>query len=123
EKDGVWFYPLPETIAELSVGDLRELQFSGRKAEYVIGTSKLITEGKLNFDELEEMTDEEVVKKLVSIRGIGPWTAQNYLLFALGRQNLFPMADIGIQNALKRLYKLEQKPTYEQMERYSESWK
>ncbi|WP_449538872.1 DNA-3-methyladenine glycosylase family protein [Ferdinandcohnia sp. Marseille-Q9671] len=122
EVDGSLVYPRPEKIAELTVDDLRELQFSGRKAEYVIDTSKLIATGELRLEDLQGKSDEDVIHTLVKIRGIGQWTAQNFLLFALGRQNLFPMADIGTQNAIKQLYKLEKKPTYEQMEEYSKPW-
>jgi DNA-3-methyladenine glycosylase II len=122
QKDGVWFYPRPETVAALTVEQLRELQFSGRKAEYAIGLSKEITEGRLNLEELAEESDEMVMKKLIKIRGIGPWTVQNFLMFGLGRPNLFPKADIGLQNALKKLYKLEAKPTHEQMDEYMLGW-
>ncbi|WP_436375034.1 DNA-3-methyladenine glycosylase family protein [Cytobacillus sp. BC1816] len=122
ERDGVWFYPLPEKVAELKVEDLRELQFSGRKAEYVIGIAKETASGKLNFDELKSLSDEEIYDKLIKLRGVGPWTVQNFLMFGLGRPNLFPAADIGIQNALKKLYKLEAKPTLEEMETFSKSW-
>ncbi|RFB13469.1 DNA-3-methyladenine glycosylase 2 family protein [Bacillus sp. HNG] len=122
EIEGTWIHPRPEKIAELSVADLRELQFSGRKAEYVIDTSKLIASGELTLSDLRSKSDEGVMETLVKIRGIGKWTAENFLLFALGRPNLFPMADIGIQNAIKKLYNLEKKPTYEQMEEYSKPW-
>jgi len=122
EKDGAWFYPLPEKLAELKVEDLRELQFSGRKAEYVIGIAQEVASGNLNFEELKEKSDEEIFKKLIKLRGVGPWTIQNFLMFGLGRLNLFPVADIGIQNALKKLYQLEAKPTIEQMENFSKGW-
>lgn len=120
--DGVWFYPAPEKVAELDYSDLRELQFSGRKAEYVIDTSKLIAEGKINLEELQNMEDAAILKELVKIRGVGPWTVQNLLLFGLGRPNLFPFADIGIQNALKKHFQLERKPTFEEMEILSKEW-
>ncbi|MBY0122922.1 DNA-3-methyladenine glycosylase [Bacillus sp. S/N-304-OC-R1] len=123
EKEGVWFYPLPEKVAELTVEDLRELQFSGRKAEYVIGIAKEVTAGNLNFERLKTQSDEEIFKQLIKLRGVGPWTVQNFLMFGLGRPNLFPMADIGIQNALKKLYQLEAKPAFEDMESYSKDWK
>ncbi|KAA6447859.1 DNA-3-methyladenine glycosylase family protein [Bacillus swezeyi] len=122
QKDGVWFYPLPETIAKLDYGDLRELQFSMRKSEYVIDTSRMITGGSLNLDELDLLSDEDIMDKLVKIRGIGPWTVQNVLLFGLGRPNLFPMADIGIQNAIKRHFGLKDKPTKEEMLEMSKEW-
>lgn len=121
-KDGVWFYPLPETIAKLDYADLRDLQFSMRKSEYAIDTSRMIAEGILNLDELASLTDEEIMKKLVKIRGIGPWTVQNILLFGLGRPNLFPMADIGLQNAIKRHFGLTDKPTKDEMLEMSREW-
>lgn len=122
EKDGVYFYPQPETVAKLTVEELRELQFSGRKAEYAIGIAKEIAEGKLDLESLRSHTDEEVMAKLIKLRGVGPWTVQNFLMFGLGRPNLFPLADIGLQNALKKLYKLENKPSKEMMEEYIKDW-
>ncbi|MGM0845516.1 MAG: DNA-3-methyladenine glycosylase family protein [Bacillota bacterium] len=121
-KDGVWFYPHPEETAQLQVERLRELQFSQRKAEYVIGVSKEIAEGRLNLEELEKQSDEVILKELVKLRGIAPWTAENYLMFALGRPNLFPKTDIGIQNALKKLYGMDRKPTLSEMDKMSTAW-
>ena len=121
-KDGVWFYPQPETIAEISSDTLRSMKFSQRKAEYIIGISRLAASGELNLKKLEQLSDEEIASALIHIRGIGPWTVQNFLLFALGRPNLFPKADIGIQNALKKHFRLERKPTGEEMDKWSEEW-
>ena len=120
--DGAWFYPTPETTAQLQVEQLRAIQFSGRKAEYVIGLSQQIVQGHLEVDQLDKLSDQEIMDTLIKIRGIGRWTAENFLLFGLGRPNLFPKADIGIQNALKQLYGLPQKPTQEEMETYSVKW-
>jgi DNA-3-methyladenine glycosylase II len=122
EVDGVWFYPLPEKVASLNYEELRDLQFSQRKAEYVIDTSRLIANGELSIGDLVTMSNEEIENKLIKIRGIGQWTIQNLLLFGLGRQNMFPKADIGIQNAMKIYFHLEQKPTYEQMDELSKGW-
>ncbi|WP_299088933.1 DNA-3-methyladenine glycosylase [uncultured Metabacillus sp.] len=122
QVDDVWFYPRPETVAALQYDDLKALQFSGRKVEYVIDTSRLIAEGKLNFAELDMLSDDEIMKRLIKIRGIGPWTVQNLLLSGLGRPNLFPKADIGVQNAIKKHFKLEKKPTAEEMDQYSKQW-
>ncbi|SEM95605.1 DNA-3-methyladenine glycosylase II [Mesobacillus persicus] len=122
EIDGVWFYPTPEKVALIKVEQLRELQFSARKAEYVIGIAELVTTGALNFNQMKQMTNEEISSELIKIRGVGPWTVQNFLMFALGRENLFPVADIGLQNALRLYYNLEQKPTKAEMERFKEPW-
>jgi len=122
EQSGVWFYPTPEKVAGITVEQLRELQFSGRKAEYVIGIAELVASEKLSFHKMNQLSDEEIAKELTKIRGVGPWTAQNFLMFGLGRQNLFPMADIGLQNALKKYYQLDQKPTAEEMEKLKQPW-
>lgn len=122
QKNGVWFYPTPAQVADLSYDQLRELQFSQRKAEYVIDTSRKIVDGELDLEALTKESNEEVMRRLVKVRGIGPWTAENWLMFGLGRENLFPKADIGIQNALKVYYGLDKKPSYEQMETWSKGW-
>ncbi|MGE8080042.1 DNA-3-methyladenine glycosylase family protein [Peribacillus loiseleuriae] len=122
EIDGVPFFPTPEHAAKLTVEELRDIQFSTRKAEYVIGLSQKIANGELHLEQLAEKTDTEIINTLVKIRGIGNWTAENFLLFGVGRPDLFPVADIGIQRALQQLYNLPQKPTKEEMLKLSESW-
>ena len=122
QLDGAWFYPRPETVARLTVEELRELQFSGRKAEYVIGLATEIAKGRLDLESLREKSDGEIIAELTKVRGIGKWTAESFLLFGLGRPNIFPKADIGIQNALKQLMELENKPTMEEMAAYSKEW-
>jgi len=104
------------------VEELRELQFSGRKAEYIIGIAKAVADGHLDLNALADKSDAEVMSTLIKLRGVGPWTVQNFLMFGLGRRNLFPMADIGIQNAIKKLYNMERKPTIEEMEQYKKAW-
>ncbi|RWZ58172.1 DNA-3-methyladenine glycosylase 2 family protein [Halobacillus fulvus] len=122
QRNGVWFYPSPEEVAALDYDQLRTLQFSQRKAEYVIDTSRKIVDGELDLGALSSLSDEEVMTKLVKIRGIGPWTAENWLMFGLGREDLFPKADIGIQNALKLHFGKDKKPSKEQMTEWSEQW-
>ena len=112
EIDGVWFYPTPEKIAQLQVEELRELQFSTRKAEYVIGVSQAIASGELDLEKLALEDDDTITQSLIKYRGIGPWTAQSFLLCGLGRPNLFPLADIGLQNALKKLWGSTEKPNH-----------
>src|SRR5690606_11410274 len=120
--DSTWFYPTPEKVSTLSYEELQELQFSRRKAEYVIDTSKQIVEGKLRLEGFTKVKSEDVIKELTKIRGIGPWTARSFLLFGLGRKDQLPANDIGIQNAIKKLFGLEQKPTAEEVKSYALSW-
>ncbi|MGD7008622.1 DNA-3-methyladenine glycosylase family protein [Metabacillus sp. 84] len=122
EVDGVWFYPHPEKAAAIPVTELRELQFSGRKAEYITSISALVANGEIDLDNMHNQTDDEIYEQLIKIKGIGPWTVQNILLFGLGRPNLFPLADIGIQNALKQHFQMDAKPTKEEMLAFSREW-
>jgi DNA-3-methyladenine glycosylase II len=123
ERDGVWFYPRPEDIAARSYDDLRALQLSRRKAEYIVDVSRLIADGTLRLDDLEQMEDGEVMERLTAIRGIGPWTVQNFLLFGLGRPNVFPPADIGLQRAVEQLFQLPKRPTASELALLGERWK
>ncbi|MBO0601454.1 DNA-3-methyladenine glycosylase 2 family protein [Sporosarcina sp. E16_3] len=120
--DDVWRYPSPERIAALDVLALRDLQFSTRKAEYVIGLSQAIAEGTLDLEQLIGMDDDEVTSKLVAYRGVGPWTAQGFLMSGLGRPNLFPLADIGLQNALKKVWNMDRKPSQDEMRTRFPEW-
>ncbi|MGG3924418.1 DNA-3-methyladenine glycosylase [Metabacillus fastidiosus] len=122
EIDGVPFYPSADTVAGLHYEQLTDLQFSRRKAEYIIDTARKIVQNEINLEQLETMTDKEVLEKLIKVRGIGAWTVQNVLLFGLGRPNLFPVSDIGLQNAMKRFFTLENKPAKEEMDALSEGW-
>jgi len=123
EVAGVWFYPRPEEVAARSYEDVRALQLSGRKAEYIVDVSRLIADGKLRLDELEQMEDGEVMERLTAVRGIGPWTVQNFLLFGLGRPNVFPPADIGLQRAVEKQFGLQKRPTAKEMAALGERWK
>lgn len=122
EKSGVWFYPSPEKIAQTDPLEFREMQFSARKAEYIIGLSKAIADGTLDLEGMRFKEDDEIRSELVAYRGIGPWTAENFLLFGLGRPNLFPMADIGLQNALKIQWNMELKPKTEEILPHLPEW-
>ena len=98
------------------------MQFSTRKAEYLIGLSQAIAAGSLDLEKFRQMEDEEVTAELVTYRGVGPWTAQGFLMSGLGRSNLFPLADIGLQNALQQLWGMDRKPTKEEITARFPDW-
>jgi DNA-3-methyladenine glycosylase II len=116
------FFPSPEEVARLSYESLCELQFSRRKAEYVIDFAREIVEGNLDLERLEAMSNEEIISQLVRLRGIGRWTVECFLLFGLGRTDLLPAADIGLRNGLKRWFGLDSQPTEEEVRRWGASW-
>lgn len=118
----VYIYPRPERVANASYDELRALSLSERKAQYIIDISRLIVEGKLRLEEMHSLSDEEVAKQLLSIRGIGPWTVQNFLLFGLGRPNVFPKGDVGLQRAIERTFQLDHRPTMKEMDAFQRMW-
>lgn len=115
-------FPNPEIIAELQIKDLLPLQFSRQKADYLIGIAILLTAGKLQKAELESYDYHETINKLVSIRGIGPWSANYVAMRCLKKMEAFPIDDAGLQNALKNKLGLNQKPDRKQIENLGVSW-
>jgi len=115
-------FPNPEIIADLQIKDLLLLQFSRQKADYLIGIAKLLSEGKFQKTELESCTYPETIKKLVAIRGIGPWSANYVAMRCLKKMEAFPIDDAGLQNALKNELGLDKKPDIKQIEELGISW-
>lgn len=123
QASSYYIHPSAEKVAQLNVEDLTALKFSRRKAEYLIGIAKSIHAQMLTKEQLLKMDDEkEVEKTLVNMRGIGPWTAHYVMMRSLGIKNAYPIGDVGLQNALKTLLKLDNKPTQAHMMEINESW-
>lgn len=101
---------LPERLHPLDVETFRSVGISRQKASYLIDLSKHFIGDAPFFDDLGQHSDEEVIEKLTAVRGIGVWTAQMFLMFDLGRQDVFAPDDVGLQNAMKRLYVWENEP-------------
>ena len=117
-------FPSAQTMAGLTYEALQALQFSRRKAEYVIDIARTVVEGRLSLDDLQGVSDdEEVITRLAEQRGIGRWTAECFLLFALGRSDVFPANDIGVLNALKQVYSLSVRPSPKEARVMAESWR
>jgi DNA-3-methyladenine glycosylase II len=115
-------FPAPSQVAGLSVLQLRELQFSTRKAEYVIDFAKAVCGGTVDLEALYAMGDEEVIEALLPLRGIGRWTVECLLLFGMGRADLLPAADIGLRNAVRNQYGLDHQATEAEVRRLGEAW-
>ncbi|MGM7702782.1 DNA-3-methyladenine glycosylase family protein [Pseudalkalibacillus sp. Hm43] len=125
EWDGqsFWLFPTPEKIAELTVEDLKALQLTGRKAEYILHIAKLMSDGELSKDTLMEMEAERAEEKLLSIRGIGPWSAHYVMMRCLRDPSAFPIGDAGLHNALKHLLARSKKPSLEEIRSIFKPWK
>ena len=79
--------------------------------------------GRLPLQRLPEQSDEEVIRELIAVKGIGRWTAQMHLIFSLGRPDILATDDLGLRSAIRRLYGLEELPTAPVMERVAEPWR
>lgn len=115
-------FPSPEKVANWSYAQLRAHAFSQRKAEYIIDFARAVVNGSIDLEDLWQMKDEEIFEKLILLRGIGRWTVECFLLFGLGRPDFIPAADIGIQNAIQKLYGLPTRPKEKEIRHLSESW-
>ena len=89
---------------------LRSVGYSARKATYLLGLAREVLDGSLDFDQLAAKSDDEIVERLSELRGIGVWTAQMYLIFCLGRPDVFPYDDLGVRQALRNFHRLEDLP-------------
>jgi DNA-3-methyladenine glycosylase II len=119
-----WIFPTPEDIAKLTVEDLSVLKMTVKKCEYLIGVAQLMAEGSLSKELLTESGDFKVAEKmLVKIRGIGPWTANYVLMRCLRFPNAFPIADVGLHNAIKQVLETDRKPTIGEILELSANWK
>jgi len=101
---------------------LRSCGLSGRKASYMIGIATAIESGELRPDELDELTDEEVIEALVALKGIGRWSAEMFLIFDLGRPDVFSGGDLGLRRGVQIAYDLEEMPTPEEAVAIAEAW-
>jgi DNA-3-methyladenine glycosylase II len=93
----------PEKILALSDKDLRECGLSGAKVVYVKDLSEKIMSKKLLINQLGKLSDDEIMRKLVEVKGVGTWTVHMFLMFTLARPDIFPTGDLGLRNAFKKI--------------------
>lgn len=117
-----WLFPLPERIAELTVDDLKALQFTGKKAEYILEVARQIAAKSLTKEALLDLPGQEAEAALVKIRGIGPWTANYVAMRCLGDAAAFPVGDVGLHNAMKMQLGMDRKPTIEEILTLAKGW-
>ena len=115
-------FPRPDDLAGLSPDDLRRLGFSRQKGRAMIELARSITEGRLDLEGLAELPDDEAVKRLRGLRGVGRWTAEYVLLRGLGRTHIFPGDDVGARNNLQRWLHLPGPLDYEGVRRTLAGW-
>ena len=111
-----------EKLINYSIDQLRDVGISRQKASYVLDLSQKVNEGIVDLKSLSRKSDSDVINDLIQIKGIGTWTAQMFLMFSLGRMNVFPCDDLGIQNAIKRSYKTRGTLDKKKMLGMSQKW-
>ncbi len=99
-----------DKIAALSPEQLRQAGVSPQKIGYLLDLATKVADGTVLLDRMGRLSDERVIEELTQVKGIGRWTAQMFLIFSLGRPDVFPHDDLGVRSAIKRLYGLEELP-------------
>ncbi|QJR37263.1 DNA-3-methyladenine glycosylase family protein [Gemmatimonas groenlandica] len=112
----------PEPILTLGVDGLRALGQTRQKAAYLVALAQHVTDGRLDLQALPTLPDDEVLVALERVPGIGPWTAQVYLLFSLGRPDAWPPGDLALHKALKAAYELERVPSSREASALAAIW-
>ena len=105
-------------LLKLSIEEMRKTGLSNTKSNYIMN----IVNANLSELDWEDMNDEEVSNELCKIKGIGPWTADMFLIFRLGRTNILPLGDIGLINAINLHYNNKEKLSKEELMKFKEKW-
>lgn len=113
----------PEGFMTLSDETLRAIGFSRQKTSYVRGVAHEILTGELDLDELQRMDDDQARNRLMKIKGIGAWTADTYLVFALRRPDAWPTGDLALIKAMQEIKGMQNSPSREEADRLAEQWK
>ena len=116
-------FPTPTAILADGIPGLRAIKLSTRKAEYILDVAAAIADGSLDLEGLRHLPDDEATKRLLALRGVGPWTTHWLLLRALGRLDAFPSGDLALRRVVSRLYLNGQTLTVPQLEQYSQQWR
>jgi len=116
-------FPRPDQILATRVTKFRSTGLSARKIEYLKDLAIHVSEGRLRLELLRSMSDDEVVEQLIMVKGIGRWTAEMFLIFCLGRQDVLPVGDLGLRKAVQRTYLLPELPSSEDMNNIAKVWK
>ncbi len=113
----------PRSVLARNHEQLRAFGLSGQKAKYGHEIAQAHVEGRIDFDHLERLSDEEAIARLVAIKGVGKWTAETFLMFCEGRRDVFPGGDIALQEAIRWADGATLRPTEKQAWARAEIWR
>ena len=103
--------PTPEQLAATTDEQFRSAGVSRQKAGYMRDLAMHVADGRLDFGELPGLPDDEIVKRITAVKGLGEWSAHMFLMFHLGRPDVLPIGDLGVRNGMRLAYGLEETPT------------
>jgi len=112
----------PAVIAALSPEQLRSVGLSPQKTSYMHDLAAKVQSGEVRLARLSRWNDEQIIEELIQVKGIGRWTAQMFLIFALGRSDVFPIDDFGVRAAITRLYGFSEPPARAALVAIGERW-
>lgn len=114
--------PTPSELAAVNDESLRGVGLSRQKLAYLKDLAVRVASGDVPIETLHELPDDGVIDALIRVKGVGRWTAQMFLMFRLGRPDVLPELDLGIQNAIKRAYRLRKRPTPDRVAKIGAPW-
>lgn len=114
--------PEPQQYLNTNESKLRSVGLSPQKISYIHDLCQRIVNRQLDLESMRKLPDDEVVRQLDAVRGIGRWTAEMFLIFVLGRTDVLPVDDLGLRKVAKRVYKLRNLPSRERFEKLAENW-
>ena len=117
-------YPHPELVLKMNVEKMRLVGLSYQKAGYIQNIARFSIEKTLDYAQLKKLSDEDLIEYLTQIKGVGRWTSEMILMFSLGRENVLPLDDLGIQTAMIKLYniKADKKELKIKMKKIAAAW-
>ncbi len=113
----------PRAVLKLTDETLRATGMSWSKARFIKDLARHIVTHSISLPSLDALSDSEVIATLTRVKGIGPWTVEMFLMFTLGREDVFSYGDLGLRRAIKKLYGFKKDPTVKQMEKIVIKWK
>lgn len=112
----------PEETLKLSIEQMRSCGFSNNKAQYIKNIAEAFVNKHHDFENLAKMENEEIIKLLTQIKGVGKWTVEMFLMFTLAREDVFSMGDYGLKKGIKVLYRYKKDPAIKTIERITKKW-
>ena len=114
---------LPSEVVDIDIKKIFKVGISRQKASYIKNIAHAFNTKIIDEKNISKLDDQEIISQLTTIKGVGKWTAEMFLIFTLRRPDVFPVTDLGVQKGFKIFYSLEDLPTIELMNKKSESWK